>query len=1096
MSYVNRIRPRDPRSIFGSKLKLWFDVRDWQVASRMTVSSDLISSWTDRASGLTVTGTTTQRPTLVTLASGRKAVRFDGTATRLRGTTTTGLPSGTTAFVMLAIGSTAANTTRFALSFGDATNFGQLGFANSSGNARVFGRATTSKTITGNVNIPLNETLSFGAYIDSTLRLRQFGKIGSNASSDSAINTGTGTLCVGANSAASPGNFFQGDIEQLLVVENPTLAQLIEWELWAAQYASLTNQLDGYADVAVTALGNSAVLVPATYATSVGLGPSSRIQSTTSPLYPGIPTPIDPTRLNVATISLYTDTVATLSNTKKETGVIFCDAFGTQVGSEFVAFTDDGDWPQDTKSVRKIIIAPYGTTSEVADVTAPSGATHYKAFPRDVGSSGFTLSADWLASTLPLNTAPKPFDGLGFAGVWGLCTLVTGYQGPLVTVLRSDGVTRTWWAKADGTFPVAEFIEWQGALSHVITAVYEQRSGRRNALDTTRVSYIAFDGPVPAFGGKSPELDLTDSCRGILRNVSGATMTALRLTEDPRQSSNDTDVAVWSQGDGAGSQRLGLHLKKGVSGPLPDGVNGTPSVVASRLDSDTPAIGASTGFAELTCTYRLHTVDWDGATGNARTWLDDPADGGEKATETGLTSTGNTDTTLSTRVLVGNFLGTIVAFGIRASTWSDAEQTLLATRLKDVADMTLMSSAVQSIYATTRNWVNRPLIVERAGIITHGGSDNTARRHITQYPTGRRTMISEVPALLRKYSDHVAPCNLLTSDGRLFVPFSSHGVEPAIRCRLSTDGTVANLGAETTLSFAPGGTGLAEYVSAWQHGTSIALATQEGDSNWGWLVWLDDTEVTPTFEPFQRFLSHSTTVYVQGAMVDADTLRFFAYSRPTQAENHVRVLDIDLSTGLHSADGVDLGYWDGSAASGNTLPVTHDTLPIAIRVPAYKAIRPTDVSKNGAVIVGVLFDSPANDSTIGQIVAYVRTGSDPYDEASYTALPGLPSAGQTFDAENVRFCDVYVSRKTHTGLDLFICRREGTTRTDTIYFLEKWRSPSGLGGDWEVTLLKRSPYILSRPISPEGATTDRVFVLETTTYNNLTYDISRDLIIG
>ncbi len=285
-----------------------------------------------------------------------------------------------------------------------------------------------------------------------------------------------------------------------------------------------------------------------------------------------------------------------------------------------------------------------------------------------------------------------------------------------------------------------------------------------------------------------------------------------------------------------------------------------------------------------------------------------------------------------------------------------------------------------------------------------------------------------------------------------------------------------------------------EYISGWNHGTKILLASQEGDQNWGWLRCMNDTGVK-VWEDYRRFLSHSGTVYVQGGMVDADTLRYFAYSGTTFAENHVHVFDVNLSTGLHSSNGIELGYWDGTAGNtGNVLPVTHDTLPIAIRVPAGKAFRPTLSLPD--LIVGVLYDAPASDSTVGQIMAYKRVGSDPYAEASYVSLPGLPSAGQTFDSENVRFCDPTISRKTHTGIDLFICRREGTTATNSSYFLEKWRSPSGNGGDWEVTSLKYSPYILSRPISPEGSTTDRVFVLETSTYNNLTYDVSRDLMIG
>lgn len=240
-----------PLDLGRSQLIAWWCADD-HVPSRMTDDgSGLISSWTDRISGIAVTGSTTARPTWGATgwtgddSVGRPAVTFDGAATRLAATSFGALPTSTSpGEIWAAAASAGDNVTRTIAVYGSTAN-------------GAFRRVTQSNVAIPNCGDGLHNVSSSsdltktwngagiagGAFDQAAYTFRFNGTVGPPLST--TLNTGGGTLrlALGASNGNTAGNFWSGPLRHVLVTTLLGAADRQRMEGWLAWDGGIQGRL-------------------------------------------------------------------------------------------------------------------------------------------------------------------------------------------------------------------------------------------------------------------------------------------------------------------------------------------------------------------------------------------------------------------------------------------------------------------------------------------------------------------------------------------------------------------------------------------------------------------------------------------------------------------------------------------------------------------------------------------------------------------------------------------------------------------------------------------------------------------------------------
>lgn len=238
-------------------LSAWWSADDHGTARMTDDGSGLISSWSDRVTGLAVTGTTTARPTWTSTAlnSAKAGLTFDGTANTLETTTLTALPTGAVAGEIWAVLSQArsggVSGNYSAVRYGGATDgpgaaswrWRGLGRVNAAGNAN---RARVAVDGTDAANILDDAAQEFGGAAGHVLRGQFSGTTltgemdgttfsTSPASGVTTLATGTTRLRLGASTSGTAGNFWQGVLRHVIILRGllPTKEEGL-MRLWAA----------------------------------------------------------------------------------------------------------------------------------------------------------------------------------------------------------------------------------------------------------------------------------------------------------------------------------------------------------------------------------------------------------------------------------------------------------------------------------------------------------------------------------------------------------------------------------------------------------------------------------------------------------------------------------------------------------------------------------------------------------------------------------------------------------------------------------------------------------------------------------------------
>ncbi len=675
--------------------------------------------------------------------------------------------------------------------------------------------------------------------------------------------------------------------------------------------------------------------------------------------------------------------------------------------------------------------------------------------------------------------------GLTRACCFAPYAVLPGYTGILFELTRmDDSVVQTWPVHLNRLPDIAAINAWAGSSQIYVSKGYDQFTG--TALfpaDANNFPELNFSG-WPSVGGRSQDFDLGGVNSPLADMFKGAALGFLlmnRVSGDPRRYQGDSQLAQWSI-NANGNDRFTLMFTAGVH----EGPPGGSSTSGRQLDGDT--LFVCTTLDALDQTWRLQSGQLNLTAGTLTVRLDDR----KQVDSPGFSPPGTTSNTNSRRQFFGTFQGQHnIFFAASGRLFTDNEFATMVSRVPDMT--TFPSDKTFSFYPARLSWHSFPYAGLRNGILTTGFCDRQSRAYIAQRP-GELTLITNTFHVEGVLSDHVAPPHIFNSLGNIWAGSVGHSTEAAVRLRVGTSSSLANLGPETVL---PQGTGGAEYFQFRQYQTKVVIFSQEDNRAWGVHVCDDDTANPPVFATWQKtVISTTNTIYLWGGRKDTQSLWQYTYKTPLSESNNITLHEINMATGSVSANGVALGNWSGATEGGKTLPVNIDTLPVIYQTPAGKAIRVLDSIHDG---LGVLFVEynfttgvPIPDLTLGNYYYLAYTGTNPYNSTHWTRYL-ITAAGATFDPENGRWPGMCFANYDHTGIEINLCRRDGV---DVKYFAETWRSIDG-GANWTSSRDATRNNILAFPVSPvENDGSVRYLACWINEYDNLDSDSSRQLLLG
>lgn len=1124
-----------------------------------------IDSWRELRSGILPAATLTVRPTMTAGVLGTVPT-FDGSNDVLSVAAIGRAVSGAEPSMVWSVCATDTSASRTAGGYGSSALRRQVGITNTSGTPRMVASDGVA-TLTDSLVLPVNTpTLLCGVFEPTVLSALRQG----NATTTTAaitLNTGTDRFRIGANLSTSAAGFWDGPIAEFFVTRILSAKKMALVHAYcAARYPGLVLIFPGR-HYAATIAGTSAVKPRLTLSTTAPTKEMAQFTNTNGLACLMEAINVDPNILQQIEWLTYRTATSSVITSQLEYVVSVFAADNTVVEEVIVATERDhgaSEW-----GWRRAIFS--ASAHPAADFQWPVSAIgkRVKVALREAGATSHTTQIGIESAKLPLSTTPLLHSGTSPEFAYADFLTVLGYQGPLCRVERIvDGAQRDFWPRNDGSSDwwkpdVTMRRAWGGSSMLRYVTFYDQFGSRRHANLDNLADYpeVSFEGPVPACDGKQTPFLVSSGggyAGGITRGQSNLSM-AMQLTlTDPRHYQASARPLFTSVAGVNTPFRLGILIEEGEHGGDP----GKSNVTAVRLDADALTIG--TGLDQADQIPRLHAVDRI-ANGDTHTWLDD-----RKVTNVGMTSAGAWPNTTANRTMIGSFQGSWTWAAEWLAPYSDDLHATLMARQPDMSEYTADTWAFNP---GRWSWYTSKYATFHNGILTATFGDRLSKQWVGQ-KIGRRTIVSGRATNL---SDHVAPGHDFSPhDDRLFILYSGHGDEPSIHWRVSSDETVANLGVEQELGstyavysagttyaigervssgglvfislqsgnigHAPtsfpdwwefiGAEGDHEYARIMFHDGTKQLIAHSQKNDWQWGLWLnsDITQSTWAFGAYQPYCYATTTLYVMDDMADADTLGIVTYTTPTNGANSLRLLDLDFTTGVFWADGVNLGKWDGTAPGGKYLPVWYGDLPAAYVVDAQTSIRMYHVGRssrgvlfgewlrpvypnwdsgttysagdkvtyagelwrsevgantNNAPAVGVWWDSIGNeggatDDTTTSDLFMVTAGLDRFQP--WSKGPAICSLGTTYDAENSRWGGACFASDPHTGIRIYVCRRDDAADQ---YVLEQKDSNDG-GLTWITNELWRTFSILGNPVSPAGSDGSiAVGCLSTNGYENI-----------
>jgi hypothetical protein len=237
-----------PLSI-GAAVKAFWSADDHGTANMTDDGAGLISAWVDKAGSMSVTATTTARPTwsatAITVPSSGKtlaALVFNGTATGLTSTTLTTLPTGATAGeIWIGLNQTVADADagiRKAVAYGTGSDTSRVVFRTQNTSANSLRIDNGNSGILDRPGAFAGQHVVRGVFSGTTINGYMDGKLTvPPVATVVTLNTGTIRFRIGArHEDASPSlHFWSGGLRHIVITTALSDAQaqiLLAWYLW------------------------------------------------------------------------------------------------------------------------------------------------------------------------------------------------------------------------------------------------------------------------------------------------------------------------------------------------------------------------------------------------------------------------------------------------------------------------------------------------------------------------------------------------------------------------------------------------------------------------------------------------------------------------------------------------------------------------------------------------------------------------------------------------------------------------------------------------------------------------------------------------
>lgn len=361
------------------------------------------------------------------------------------------------------------------------------------------------------------------------------------------------------------------------------------------------------------------------------------------------------------------------------------------------------------------------------------------------------------------------------------------------------------------------------------------------------------------------------------------------------------------------------------------------------------------------------------------------------------------------------------------------------------------------------SWFNEPAAIHNSDngytYITSIGGVNSAQS-IVEVTPGNAKAASYKLLRLKTKDDHCSAPFLFLQDGRLFTTYSGHNDDSVWRYRIGTSASIGSLGAELTNA----ASAVVAYSQLFLHGNELTWLSRVNSARWDIQRCLDTSGASFHWETVRTLFSHTGFLtYLIPGRVSNDIVRGIVFDNPSNDGNSLRLIEINLATGLVYAGATQFGYLDGSAAAGGAvLPALFTSLPVIKTIDITNRERLLAVKADGSAYLYALMAAVAAPTTSDYWLARL-TGGDASDPAAWTHSL-VCSGGALFGPSEWRPGGGCFANETHSGLRLYLARESGGTWT-----IERWDSAAGDGSDWSTTTVASSSHILARPVSPLNA---------------------------
>ncbi|RIV87509.1 hypothetical protein [Aurantiacibacter zhengii] len=639
---------------------------------------------------------------------------------------------------------------------------------------------------------------------------------------------------------------------------------------------------------------------------------------------------------------------------------------------------------------------------------------------------------------------------IGAAPVFGYSMIrkfSSAYSGELFRVRRtSDSATLDCSSAAE-----AEAFAAPSILK--VVGIYNQISGALKTF-STELDYVNVGGLPAAQNNTSGAINMLSSSalRSSFQNVPGIAGFYTAIFPEFGAPAANRDLFFVST---SSSSLRRVALQWSVSGAI--------SCQSRRLDGD-----SAVSYTPGTITGGIESIGWNvnASANRARNTRN-----GRTIRDVALGGAGNFSNTTPNANINSDIPEGVTFFEVAAwnTAWNDTlHDALLADQLAMVEGN--QSDIIEDGAATW--WADIATRLPDSGNIAVGYGTYSGQWAAAEFngETGARVSNQVLTEALHDRDEHLMVAPHVLDDGTLIAALLPHnfsispGSDDQIRFFTSEDGTVASLALDTTFS-SPG--------AGWNYGQWF-----ESESN---LFLLTNDDVARTWNAVHfpdkvigdvekgRALAYQASapgggqnqLYCRGDQ-DGDTVYLVFTAHPTNVQNPLRLMALDMEAGTSWKDTAQTDLGDPFTTGSNLATITG--LPAIYTPPSGKSFRLMDMARGGDAIIGCEFDNPGDGSS-GAHVMLLYNGGDRFASSGWDKISLPEDTGQRADSINYFPGACFSREDTGRGIRVFRTRNESS---GAVQYLEQLDTRNK-GASWRTNTLLTSDKVLRMPFPVKDA---------------------------